>query len=123
MSAADAISHSYGGLGLSVHEQIAFKNAAAKTHIEEKLSHCPVFWGKIQGNDRDYVIAVHHSMSFGQIRKQFYVYKYVRACSKSQCDLNARLFASVRRVCKKRKRNETSKILMMLMFVSFLIHL
>jgi hypothetical protein len=73
----DAVAHSYDGFALSLQEQVAFKIAAKKAQIDEKLSGVPAFWGKITGVERDYVLASHMVSSFGQIRKQFYVYKYV----------------------------------------------
>lgn len=72
----DALSTSYGGNGLSLHEQHAIRIALNKLKIDEKTAAVPAFWGKINGSERDYIIAVSVRSSFGQILKQYYVFKY-----------------------------------------------
>jgi hypothetical protein len=73
----DPLITSFAGAGLSLQEQVAFRTACRKTQIDEKSSTAPVFWGKINGIALDYLIASKFESSFGQIRKTFYVYKYV----------------------------------------------
>lgn len=70
----DPLSFSYAGYALSVPEQVALRTALQATQINEKLNALPALWGKIHGNDRDYLIAQAVSSSFGTIKKQFYVY-------------------------------------------------
>ena len=65
-----------GGYCLSAHEQYCLRTSLARTQLDEKLATAPVFWGKVQAKESNYLVAVAISSSFGQIRKQFYLYKY-----------------------------------------------
>lgn len=67
---ADAITSSFMGLGLNVSQRLATRNSLMKIKLNENHQDV-VFWGKIMGKQRDYLIACATSVS-ETIKKSFY---------------------------------------------------
>jgi len=67
----DVISSSFMGLGLNVSQRVATRNSLMKIKLNENWGEV-VFWGKIIGKQRDYLIGVATSTS-ETIKKCFYV--------------------------------------------------
>eukprot|EP00466_Bigelowiella_natans_P000255 jgi/Bigna1/45947/estExt_Genewise1.C_10174 len=72
MSFTSVVGSSFGGLSLNSGQRLAVKAALLKLSLQEKLENI-VFWGKIMGTEKDYLIAKNLNAGKMEFSKTFYV--------------------------------------------------